>query len=237
MTGVLADQAGKPWPDHPSTASGAGRAVGGAGPKGEAIAQAALRLFLRDGYERTSVDAIAAEAGVSKRTIYNRYGDKENLFRSVLHDTFTVMMATFRRIANAYVTEATDVTDVERDLTAFVREAALTLTMAPDRIALIRLILTEAPYFPALLREERAQETMHATLARILARLAKAGSLAITDPDEAAEHLFALTFAQASNRSMFAAAKLSDAEVERIVTGGVRVFLRAYAPGRPADRG
>jgi TetR/AcrR family transcriptional regulator, mexJK operon transcriptional repressor len=233
MAGVVAEQAGKPWPARAVAASGAGRAVGAAGPKGEAIAQAALRLFLRDGYERTSVDAIAAAAGVSKRTIYNRYGDKENLFRSVLHDTFTVMMATFRRIADAHLT---DVTDVERDLTAFVREAALTLTMAPDRIALIRLILTEAPYFPALLREERGQETMHATLAAVLARLAKAGSLAISNPDEAAEHLFALTFGQASNRSMFAGVRLSDAEVERIVTGGVRVFLRAYPPPRPADR-
>jgi TetR/AcrR family transcriptional regulator, mexJK operon transcriptional repressor len=125
---------------------------------------------------------------------------------------------------------------VERNLTAFVREAALTLTMAPERIALIRLILTEAPYFPALLRDERRPETVHATLARILARLASAGSLAITDPDEAAERLFALTFGQASNRSMFGAAKLSDAEVERIVTGGVWVFLRAYSPVRPVGR-
>ena len=182
---------------------------------------------LRDGYERTSVDAIAAEAGVSKRTIYNRYGDKENLFLSVLRDMFTSMMAAFRRMADAHLTE---VTDVERDLTAFVREAALTLTMAPDRIALVRLILTEAPYFPALLREERSDETMHATLAEALTRLAKAGSLAITDPDEAAEHLFALTFGQASSRSVFGAARLSDAEVERIVTGGVQVFLRAYRP-------
>jgi TetR/AcrR family transcriptional regulator, mexJK operon transcriptional repressor len=213
----------------------AGRATGAAGPKGEAIAQAALRLFLRDGYERTSVDAIAAEAGVSKRTIYNRYGDKENLFRSVLRDTFTAMLTTFRRIADAHLT---DITDVERDLIAFTREAALTLTLAPDRVALIRLILTEAPYFPALLREERAQETMHATLARVLTRLANAGSLAITDPDEAAEHLFALTFGLASNRSMFGPAQLSDAEVDRIVTGGVRAFLRAYAPpARPTGRG
>lgn len=203
------------------------RAVGGSGPKGEAIAQAALRLFLRDGYERTSVDAIAAEAGVSKRTIYNRYGDKENLFLSVLRDMFAAYMAAFRRMADAHLTE---VTDVERDLTAFVREAALTLTMAPDRIALIRLILTEAPYFPALLREERGDETMHATLAGILARLAQEGRLAIADPDEAAEHLFALTLGQASSRSMFGAARLSDAEVERIVTGGVQVFLRAYRP-------
>jgi TetR/AcrR family transcriptional regulator, mexJK operon transcriptional repressor len=102
--------------------------------------------------------------------------------------------------------------------------------MAPDRIALVRLILTEAPYFPALLREERGDETMHATLAGILARLSEAGRLAIADPAEAAEHLFALTLGQASSRSMFGAARLSDAEVERIVTGGVQVFLRAYRP-------
>jgi AcrR family transcriptional regulator len=208
----------------------AGRAVGAAGPKGEAIAQGALRLFLRDGYERTSVDAIAAEAGVSKRTIYNRYGDKENLFRSVLQDMFTEMMAAFGRIADAHLT---DVTDVESDLIAFLREAAFTLTLAVDRFALIRLILTEAPYFPALLRQERAQEGMHATLARALARLAAEGKLAVTDPQEASEHLFALTLGRASERSMFSGGKLSAAEVDRIVTGGVRVFLCAYGRARP----
>ena len=207
----------------------AGRAVGAAGPKGEAIAQAALRLFLRDGYERTSVDAIAAEAGVSKRTIYNRYTDKENLFRSVLQDMFTDSMAAFARMADAHLT---DVTDVGRDLTAFLMESAVTLTLAPDRIALIRVILTEAPYFPALLRRERGHEGMHATLARVLGRLAEAGKLAVTDPDEAAEHLFALTLGRASNESMFSGGKLSDAEVDRIITGGVRVFLRAYGPAR-----
>jgi TetR/AcrR family transcriptional repressor of mexJK operon len=207
----------------------AGRAVGAAGPKGEAIAQAALRLFLRDGYERTSVDAIAAEAGVSKRTIYNRYTDKENLFRSVLQDMFTGSMAAFARMADTHLT---DVTDVGRDLTAFLMESAVTLTLAPDRIALIRLILTEAPYFPALLRRERGHEGMHATLARVLGRLAEAGKLAVTDPDEAAEHLFALTLGRASNESMFSGGKLGDAEVDRIITGGVRVFLRAYGPAR-----
>jgi TetR/AcrR family transcriptional regulator, mexJK operon transcriptional repressor len=200
-------------------------AAGAAGPKGEAIAAAALRLFLRDGYERTSVDAIAAEAGVSKRTVYNRYGDKESLFLSVLRETFAAMLATFGRIAAAHLT---DVTDVEQDLTAFVREAALTLTAAPDRIALIRLILTEAPYFPALLRDEVGQQSMHATIARALSRLARRGSLSIADPAEAADHLFALTFGQVNNRSMFAAGRLSNAEVEQIVTSGTAVFLRAY---------
>jgi TetR/AcrR family transcriptional regulator, mexJK operon transcriptional repressor len=211
----------------PNAAVGAGRGstVGGAGPKGEAIAAAALRLFLRDGYERTSVDAIAAEAGVSKRTIYSRYGDKETLFRSVLRDTFTSMMATFAQLADTYLAR---VTDVEQDLTAFALQAALTLTNALDRIALMRLILSEAPYFPALLRDELRQQTMHETLARALARLGQDGQLAVPDTSEAAEHLFALTFGQVSSRSLFSTAPLPQAEVERIVTSGVAVFLRAY---------
>jgi hypothetical protein len=62
--------------------------------------------------------------------------------------------------------------------------------------------------------------------------LAEAGKLAVTDPDEAAEHLFALTLGRASNESMFSGGKLSDTEVDRIITGGVRVFLRAYGPAR-----
>ena len=203
------------------------RAVGGSGPKGEAIAAAALRLFLRDGYERTSVDAIAAEAGVSKRTIYNRYGDKENLFLSVLRDTYTAMMTTFRAIADKHLGE---VTDVEQDLTAFARETAHTVTTAPDRIALVRLILAEAPYFPALIRAEAGPLTMRGTVAGHLARLAAAGRLAITDPAEATDHLLALTLNQINTRTLFGVVAISDAEIDRVVTGGVAAFVRAYRP-------
>jgi TetR/AcrR family transcriptional regulator, mexJK operon transcriptional repressor len=45
--------------------------LGAAERKRDAIGRAALTLFASDGYERTSVDAIAAEAGVSKRTVYS----------------------------------------------------------------------------------------------------------------------------------------------------------------------
>ena len=204
-----------------------GRAVGAAGPKGEAIAAAALRLFLRDGYERTSVDAIAAEAGVSKRTVYNRYGDKENLFLSVLRDTYTSMMATFRAIAEKHLRE---VTDVQRDLTAFALEVAFSMTTAPDRIALVRLIMSEAPFFPTLIRAEQESSTMHGHVTAYLARLAGEGRLAITDPSEAAEHLVALTVNQINARTMFGVVPVSDAEVERIIAGGVAVFVRAYQP-------
>jgi TetR/AcrR family transcriptional repressor of mexJK operon len=236
MPGVLAGHTREPGPGHVASGTGAGRgaatssgrAVGGAGPKGEAIAAAALRLFLRDGYERTSVDAIAAEAGVSKRTIYNRYGDKENLFLSVLWGTYAAMMATFRGIAEKHLGE---VADVQQDLTAFAREVAFTVTTAPDRIALVRLILAEAPYFPSLIRAERGRATMHGVVAGCLARLASQGSLAIADPGEAAEHLLALTFNQINSRTLFGVIPISDADVDRVVTGGVAAFVRAYRTG------
>jgi TetR/AcrR family transcriptional regulator, mexJK operon transcriptional repressor len=207
--------------------TGSRRAVGGSGPKGEAIAAAALRLFLRDGYERTSVDTIAAEAGVSKRTIYNRYGDKENLFLSVLRETYASMMTTFRAIADKHLAE---ITDVEQDLTAFARETAHTLTTAPDRIALVRLILAEAPYFPALITAEAGPLTMRGVVTGHLARLAAAGRLAITDPAEATDHLLALTLNQINTRTLFGVVDISDAEIDRVITGGVAAFVRAYRP-------
>ena len=60
--------------------------------------------------------------------------------------------------------------------------------------------------------------------------LAAAGWLQIDDPQEAAEHLLALTTGQINNRSMFGVAEVSDADIERIVTSGARAFVRAYRP-------
>src|ERR1700722_10134894 len=88
--------------------------------KHDAIGAAALTLFARDGYERTSVDAIAAEAGVSKRTVYSHYGDKENLFLLVIADTYDQMRERFAEIIARMTGE---VTDAERSLIATIREA------------------------------------------------------------------------------------------------------------------
>lgn len=50
--------------------------------KARAIKQAAVNLFMADGIERTSMDAIAAAAGVSKQTVYSHFRSKDDLFRS-----------------------------------------------------------------------------------------------------------------------------------------------------------
>lgn len=48
--------------------------------KREAILEAAKRLFLCNGYDGSSMEAIASEAGVSKLTVYSHFTDKETLF-------------------------------------------------------------------------------------------------------------------------------------------------------------
>ncbi|MPQ70230.1 MULTISPECIES: TetR/AcrR family transcriptional regulator [unclassified Pseudomonas] len=53
--------------------------------KREAIIQAAIEAFRADGFEATSMDKIAAKAGVSKRTVYNHFPSKEELFAEIMH--------------------------------------------------------------------------------------------------------------------------------------------------------
>jgi TetR/AcrR family transcriptional repressor of mexJK operon len=50
----------------------------------EQLLDKALDVFLEHGFEGTRIDEITAVAGVAKRTIYQRYGDKETLFRTAL---------------------------------------------------------------------------------------------------------------------------------------------------------
>jgi len=52
--------------------------------KRAAILDAAVAEFRQSGYEATSMDRIAASAGVSKRTVYNHFPSKEALFAQIL---------------------------------------------------------------------------------------------------------------------------------------------------------
>lgn len=54
--------------------------------KRAAILEGAIDVFINEGYELASMDRIAETAGVSKRTIYNHFGSKENLFQAIVED-------------------------------------------------------------------------------------------------------------------------------------------------------
>src|SRR5215468_4156786 len=65
-------------------AQSSGRRPGRPTLSNEELLDKALDLFLEQGFERTSIDAITAAAGMAKRTLYLRYGDKKSLFKAAL---------------------------------------------------------------------------------------------------------------------------------------------------------
>jgi AcrR family transcriptional regulator len=210
--------------------SGRGRPPGGSERKRSAISEAALVLFLRDGYARTSVDAIAEEAGVSKRTIYNHYGDKESLFLSVVSARYDSLISVVVALMDTFLTDVPD-DAVEKNVIDFACAAAMMAARSPERAAIIRLMMAEAPHFPELLAVQMRPRGITAAIAERLMRLDARGLLDVPEPEEAASHLFALTMGQMNNRSLFGAIELSDAEIRHIATSGARAFLRAYRPG------
>jgi TetR/AcrR family transcriptional repressor of mexJK operon len=197
--------------------------------KRDAIGRAALTLFAIDGYERTSVDAIATEAGVSKRTVYSHYDDKEALFLSVVRDTYEGMLARISEIVDHVPWDR----DLGAALTTCVTDITRSIVRSPERSTLARLLITEAPHFPDVIDLLHTRE-ITPLIAVPLERLAAAGRLIVTDGKQAADHLAALTFGQVSSRSLMGTVPLGEEETARLIGGGVQVFLRAYAPASAA---
>ena len=52
--------------------------------KRQNILEAASELFLHYGFEGTSMDQVAEQAGVSKQTVYSHFGNKEDLFTAIV---------------------------------------------------------------------------------------------------------------------------------------------------------
>jgi len=206
-----------------------GGRLGASERKREAIVQAALRLFLRDGFERTSVDSIAEEARVSKRTIYNHYGDKENLFLSVIGDAYDTLLAAFGQLIDQHLADVPG-DAVAANIIAFACDAALAAARSSDRAAVLRLMISEAGHFPELRVLQKQPRGIRWAIAERLTGLAARGLLDISEPEEAADHLFSLTMGSVNNRSLFGAWQLSDDEIRRMATSGARAFLRAYLP-------
>jgi TetR/AcrR family transcriptional repressor of mexJK operon len=188
--------------------------------------EAATTLFLRNGYQGTSMDEIAALAAVSKQTVYKHFADKERLFSDI-----TLGITTNAEDFTNTVTVMLDGTDdLERDLRDLARRYIASV-MQPQVLRLRRLVIGEAGRFPELARTyyQRAPERVLATLAACMERLAARGLLRLDDPLLAANH-FAFLVLSPMDRAMFSGVDElpAPAELDRLADAGVRVFLAAY---------
>jgi AcrR family transcriptional regulator len=116
--------------------------------KRNAIHAAAERLFLHAGFEGTSMDTIAAEASVSKQTLYRYFENKEHLFVAVLSH-----LALHHLSEPSWLSLRTTPMDslptLERAVTTWAQGTILQL-MQPAYLGLLRLLIAELPRFPQL---------------------------------------------------------------------------------------
>jgi AcrR family transcriptional regulator len=114
----------------------------------ERLRTAAHRLFLRQGYLATSIDAILAEAGIaSKETLYRHYASKEALFADVLSQ-LTMEQPGFSERLMA-LPAPRDLQSLRQALSMLAREI-LTMMNQPGYLPLVRMVIAESPRFPQL---------------------------------------------------------------------------------------
>jgi len=111
-------------------------------PKQEAILQGAMQVFLRLGYAGTSMDRVAAEAGVSKQTIYSHFQDKQGLFTALME------RMTIRRFQTMLGGETLQ-GDPETLMRQFA-EGFLNKIADAEYVAWFRLMIAESVRFPEL---------------------------------------------------------------------------------------
>ena len=116
--------------------------------KRECIHQAAQTLFMRYGFEGTSMDAIAEEAQVSKPTLYRYYQNKETLFVAVL-EQLALHQPSESNLVVLQDTPMESLATLEHILTVWA-QTTLENIMQPTYLGLLRLLIAELPRFPRL---------------------------------------------------------------------------------------
>jgi TetR/AcrR family transcriptional repressor of mexJK operon len=151
-----------------------------------AIVEAAEKLFLDKGFGSTSMDDIAKEAGVSKRTVYAHFTSKELLFSSVME----MVCAKVTGSPPEAISEM-HYHSPEQALTQ-IGEFFLNLILNPNAVALFRNVIAEAPAFPSLGETFYANDSkwLVQQMALLLAEYDRRGELSVPDPHRASEVYF-----------------------------------------------
>jgi TetR/AcrR family transcriptional repressor of mexJK operon len=196
--------------------------------KGAAILETAKRLFLSQGFEGVSMDQIAADAGVSKLTVYSHFGDKEALFAAAAKAYCE------QQLPDSLFVLRPEVPIRERLLE--IARAFFAMIASPEGIAGHRLLCTpqmaETPV-PRMFWEAGPQRVEDCFSDLLRARVA-AGQLDIEDIPRAAGQFFALLKGDPHMKLMLGCGPLDEDDADAHVRASVDMFLRAYAT-RPAN--
>ncbi len=192
-----------------------------------AIVDAATRLFLKQGYQGTSMDEIAAAAGVSKQTVYKQFQDKEQLFTGI------VLGITDRaqQIVETIEKHFDEILDVQEGLTRLAHFYAASV-VSPQVVQLRRLVIGESDHFPELAEAyfDRAPKRGLDAIATGLGRLVERDLLRIDDVETAAVQFAYLVLGPLIDLALFRPrSPVPQEEIKRYAAAGARLFVAVYS--------
>ncbi len=187
-----------------------------------AILQAASKLFGADGYAHVSMDQVAAEAGVTKMTVYAHFGSKEALFETLITDVIS-------RSHGAELAPAETIDEVGEAMFEW-SSNRLDWLLSDDTVGLMRAASAEGIRRPDWAHNLLAGFDFGA-MERWLADLDDAGVLEVESPSTAAALFTALTKGTLFYPVLVAGQPITpkpDRDV--LIREAVRVFLAAHTP-------
>ena len=201
--------------------------------KRDLIRNAAQRLFLKQGFANTSTDAITAEAGVSKQTLYAYYPSKEELFAEVLR----AMVAGLPFLGESQAGSIDYPISKEEGLALLqaqllgIAQSVLQIMMQSDYLALVRVIIAEAPRFPYLSDLFLAtvpQQGLKA-IVTVLEQAKNRGLIAVDDLEVAARLFVGPLLTYASLDGLFQVDVLPQAPEPARIRALIELYMKALS--------
>jgi TetR/AcrR family transcriptional regulator, mexJK operon transcriptional repressor len=189
----------------------------------EELLDKALDIFLEKGFERTSIDAITAAAGMAKRTVYLRYEDKTTLFKAALERAINVWIVPVARL------RAAEMEDLETTLLR-VGQILLSNVMSPAGLRLLRITNAESTRMPEIGAYTYEKGT-GPTLAYLADLLRRRLDLTVADSEEAAQAFLHLVVGGPATATAWGVV-LDEASIDKHTKYCVHLFLHGLPPHR-----
>lgn len=190
--------------------------------KRQAVITAAEQIFLEQGYAAASMDGIAAAAGVSKRTVYNHFPSKQDLFQAVVSRLYSGLAETQRNWLPLDRPPEEALAEFARTLLAHLRR--------PDVQGLYRLIVADLPRAPEMGTAFRAgKSAAFEMLEHYFTAQNQRGTLNVPNAWDAAA-LFLGVVKEAAYWPGLLGLPVTDDE--HAIALGVATVLKMYAPTR-----
>lgn len=190
------------------------------GDSRQAIIAAAERLFLERGFGSVSMDELAEAAGVARRTLYNQFASKEDLFREMLLKVSAQLEGAFP----PGIETQGDVEDVLRQIARVI----LDLHENPEYLGFLRMVAADSRQFPWIAQEFAAvMEPQTERFIRYFAHLTSIGVLNCRNPMLAA-HQFMGVFNELSLWPWMMGRQNLAIPPEEAIDETVRMFLQHY---------